>query len=94
LRAWAEIHTTPKFLNQGVHTVQAVDNAKLPGQHLADVFAPHPPTAAFALQLLDGLAKRFFVLFGKALAELQSCGRPARRATPPALNHCTQRMTA
>jgi hypothetical protein len=54
-------------LYQVIHTVQAVGHAKLPGQQLADVFAPHPPTAAFALQLFNRLAKRLFVLFGKAL---------------------------
>ena len=42
-------------------------HAKLPGQQLADVFTPHPPAAAFALELFNRLAKRLFVLFGKAL---------------------------
>jgi hypothetical protein len=84
----------PKRLNQVIHTVQAVGHAKLPGQQLADVFTSHPSAAAFALELFNRLEKGFFLCFGKALAILQSCGRPARRATPPAVNHCTQRMTA
>ena len=81
-------------LHQVIHTIHAVGYAKLPGQQLAYVFAPHPTAAAFALQLFNRLAKRLFLLFGKALAVLQSCGRPARRATLPAVNHCTQRITA
>ena len=64
---------------------------KLPSQQLANLFTPNPTAATFVLQLLDRLVKRFFVFPGKALAVVQSCGMPARRATHPPVNHCTQR---
>ena len=39
----------------------------MPGQQLANIFTTNPPAAAFALELLNCVAKRFFLRFGKAL---------------------------
>jgi hypothetical protein len=66
-----------------VHAIQTVSDAKLLSKEVADIFPAHAATTALALQLFDGLTKRFFLRFGKAL------GAPVMRHACQALHAAT-----
>jgi hypothetical protein len=52
-------------LKQLVDTIDSVVHAKLPRQQLSDISSAHVAAATAMLQLLDGVAKCFFLCHGK-----------------------------